>query len=102
MGNAASGLPFVVGEEISSYPESQETCSWRLHSGTKRVSTVQSFSLMILRHPSFPETVSHFSIITETRLPRQPTTSSTSTDLVTAPALKAQVQGATNANSYRH
>lgn len=38
MGNAASGLPFVVGEEVDSYPESPETCSWRMHSGTKRVS----------------------------------------------------------------
>ncbi|CAN0316212.1 unnamed protein product [Ascophyllum nodosum] len=36
MGNAASGLPFVVGEEVGTYPESPETCSWRLHDGTKR------------------------------------------------------------------
>ncbi|CAN0065605.1 unnamed protein product [Pylaiella littoralis] len=36
MGNAASGLPFVVGEEVDSYPESPETCSWRMHRGTKR------------------------------------------------------------------
>eukprot|EP00904_Undaria_pinnatifida_P002672 jgi/Undpi1/12405/HiC_scaffold_5.g02077.m1 len=36
MGNAASGLPFVVEEEIDTYPESPETCSWRLHKGTKR------------------------------------------------------------------
>ena len=39
MGNAASGLPFVVGEEVDSYPESPETCSWRMHRGTKRVSS---------------------------------------------------------------
>lgn len=37
MGNAASGLPFVVGDEVTSFPESPETCSWRLHHGTKRV-----------------------------------------------------------------
>eukprot|EP00903_Cladosiphon_okamuranus_P016041 g14811.t1 len=36
MGNAASGLPFVVEEEVESYPESPETCSWRMHRGTKR------------------------------------------------------------------
>eukprot|EP00752_Nemacystus_decipiens_P008452 g7555.t1 len=36
MGNAASGLPFVVEDEVNSYPESPETCSWRMHLGTKR------------------------------------------------------------------
>ena len=40
MGNAASGLPFVVEEEVDSYPESPETCSWRMHRGTKRVSSL--------------------------------------------------------------
>lgn len=43
MGNAASGLPFVVGEEVESYPESPETCSWRMHRGTKRVRLLPAF-----------------------------------------------------------
>lgn len=39
MGNAASGLPFVVGEEVPGYPEGSESY-WRLHRGKKRVRVV--------------------------------------------------------------
>lgn len=52
MGNAASGLPFVVGEEVEAYPESPETCSWRMHRGTKRVSS--PFRSLLLRAHHLP------------------------------------------------
>lgn len=46
MGNVASGLPFVVEEEVDTYPESPETCSWRMHRGTKRVSSLLFFATL--------------------------------------------------------
>lgn len=62
MGNAASALPFVVGEEVASYPESHESTYWRLHRGTKRVSTspacplVSCYVSIVLDHPILKST----------------------------------------------